>query len=621
MKSLLFLLSNSWPSTGRPCGFRTWLLACLLATASCLLPSGSFGQGVRPEIDYQLSLASPSEHLFRVSMTIPDVRGQLLLQMPAWNATYQIRDFASRIQQVTAQSDSHQPVPVEKVDKQTWLVRGQGTVTVSYAIFWDSPGPFASQLNDEHAFLNPAMVFLYVPERRDKAVEVDFQSIPNGWRVESPIGVEGTQMGAGFAYSIMAPSYDALADSPIEIGPFKPFRIADNPRIEVLVHGDNWQQSDVESTLRKITSYEIQLMGGAPFDHYLFILHIGKAAAGSGGGMEHAYGTAISLGSTQQLAFLAAHEFFHLWNVKRIRPASLEPVDYTKEQYTRALWFAEGVTSTYGSYTLVRTGLWKRQDFYADLAEQITELEARPANRWQSAEQSSLDAWFEKYPYYNGPDFSISYYSKGQLLGVLLDLLIRDRTGGERSLDDVLRKMNENFAEKNRPYRDSLDVRLTAESVAGGSFDDFFRQYVAAAEPLPYSEVLSTAGLVLEKQEVTRAELGFTLERDGNGKAIVRSVVSGSPPERSGLRVGDEVDSFNGESVPRRADGWVRSRRPGDLVRLQVRRNDQPFDLSFALGGKTEEIFAIDEDPHASPQARSIREGLLRGKAARAAAR
>jgi len=144
---------------------------------------------------------------------------------------------------------------------------------------------------------------------------------------------------------------------------------------------------------------------------------------------------------------------------------------------------------------------------------------------------------------------------------------------------------------------------------------------VAAAEPLPYSEVLSTAGLVLEKQEVTRAELGFTLERDGNGKAIVRSVVSGSPPERSGLRVGDEVDSFNGESVPRRADGWVRSRRPGDLVRLQVRRNDQPFDLSFALGGKTEEIFAIDEDPHASPQARSIREGLLRGKAARAAAR
>jgi predicted metalloprotease with PDZ domain len=428
-------------------------------------------------------------------------------------------------------------------------------------------------------------------------------------------------MGAGFAYSIMAPSYDALADSPIEIGPFKPFRIADNPRIEVLVHGDNWQQSDVESTLRKITSYEIQLMGGAPFDHYLFILHIGKAAAGSGGGMEHAYGTAISLGSTQQLAFLAAHEFFHLWNVKRIRPASLEPVDYTKEQYTRALWFAEGVTSTYGSYTLVRTGLWKRQDFYADLAEQITELEARPANRWQSAEQSSLDAWFEKYPYYNGPDFSISYYSKGQLLGVLLDLLIRDRTGGERSLDDVLRKMNENFAEKNRPYRDSLDVRLTAESVAGGSFDDFFRQYVAAAEPLPYSEVLSTAGLVLEKQEVTRAELGFTLERDGNGKAIVRSVVSGSPPERSGLRVGDEVDSFNGESVPRRADGWVRSRRPGDLVRLQVRRNDQPFDLSFALGGKTEEIFAIDEDPHASPQARSIREGLLRGKAARAAAR
>jgi predicted metalloprotease with PDZ domain len=614
--SPLFLITHSF-SFRRQSGLRILFSACVLAG---LLAPGNSAQGIHPEIAYELSLANPSEHLFHVSMTVRDVRGELLLEMPAWNATYQIRDFASRIEQVIAESDAHQPISIEKVDKQTWRVRGQGTVTVRYAIFWDSPGPFASQLSEEHAFINPAMVFLYVPDRREKAVEVNFRPVPDGWRVASLIGAAEIQAGV---YSLVAPSYDALADSPMEIGPFKPFRLSDNPRIDILVHGDNWLQSDVESTLRKVTSYEIELMGGAPFDHYLFILHIGKAAASAGGGMEHADGTAISVGSTQQLAFLAAHEFFHLWNVKRIRPATLEPVDYAKEQYTRALWFAEGVTSTYGGYTLVRTGLWKRQDFYADLAQQITELEARPANRWQSAEQSSLDAWLEKYPYYNGPDFSVSYYSKGQLLGVLLDILIRDRTGGERSLDDVLLKMNQDFARKNRPYRDSLDVRLTAEAVAGGSFEDFFRQYVAAAEPLPYAEVFGKAGLLLEKQEVTRAELGFTLERDGNGKAMVHSVQSGSPPERSGLRPGDEVESFNGEGVPRRAESWVRSRRPGDLLRLGIRRNDQSFDLSFALGGKTEELFAIDEDPHASPKARSIREGLLHGvKApAKAAAR
>jgi predicted metalloprotease with PDZ domain len=387
------------------------------------------------------------------------------------------------------------------------------------------------------------------------------------------------------------------------------------PPIRVAVHGDNWNQPEVESTLRKIVVYELQLMNGAPFDHYLFILHIGRGAMGSGGGMEHSNGTAISTSSGTQLALVAAHEFFHLWNVKRIRPATLDPVDYSKEQYTRALWFAEGVTSTYGSYTMARCGLWSKQDFYADLAQQITELESRPANRWQSAEQSSLDAWLEKYPYYNGPDFSVSYYTKGYVIGVLLDILIRDRSNDEHSLDDVLRNMNDNFAKKNKPYRDSLDVRLTAESVAGGSFEDFFRQYVAAAEPLPYAEILGKAGLVLEKREITHAELGFTVERDSSGKAIVRSVESGSPPERSGLRAGDELESFNGESVPRRVDGWTRSRRPGDVLRLEIRRNDQPIELSFVLRGKTEDLFVLDEDPRASPKAKAIRQGLLRGSA------
>jgi predicted metalloprotease with PDZ domain len=463
------------------------------------------------------------------------------------------------------------------------------------------------------------MVFLYVPNRRAEEILLSLTDLPAGWRVATTLSaLEGHSGAARVPWQ--APSYDALADSPLEVGTFSEFAVPNiTPQIRVAVHGDNWKQSEVESTLRKIVAYELQLMNGAPFDRYLFILHIGKSASGFGGGMEHSNGTAINIGSGAQLASIAAHEFFHLWNVKRIRPASLEPVDYSKEQYTRALWFAEGVTSTYGNYTLVRSGIWSKQEFYADLAQQITELESRPANRWQSAEQSSLDAWLEKYPYYNGPDFSVSYYTKGQVLGVLLDILIRDRTNDQRSLDDVLRKMNDNFAKKDRPYRDSLDVRLSAESVAGSSFEDFFREYVAAAEPLPYAETFAKAGLVLETREMTRAELGFTLERD-NGKTVVRSVTSGSPSERSGLLAGDEVESWNGENVPRRADSWARNRRPGDILRLRIRRDDQSLDLSFSLSGKTESIFALDEDPQASRKARSIREGLVHGTAVAAAA-
>jgi predicted metalloprotease with PDZ domain len=268
---------------------------------------------------------------------------------------------------------------------------------------------------------------------------------------------------------------------------------------------------------------------------------------------------------------------------------------------------------------LLRSGIWSKQDFYNDLAQDINELESRPANRWQSAEQSSLDAWLEKYSYYNGPDFSVSYYTKGQVLGLLLDILIRDRTNNDKSLDDVLRKMNNDFAKKNKFYRDSLDVRVTAEAVAGGSFADFFQNYVAHAEPLPYAEILSKTGLLLKQQEVTRPELGFTMERDTSGRAVARSLLSGSTADRAGLRVGDEIETWNSESVPRRVEGWLRNRKPGDILRLQVRRGDQTSDLSFALGGRIETIFVLDEDPNAALRAKSIREGLLRGTAAAAA--
>lgn len=573
----------------------------------------SFPHFAAATISYQLSLANPSQHLFHITINVPDVHGDLTLQMPAWNALYEIRDFSSRIQRVEAFTGSH-PLLVEKIDKLTWHIRGEGIVTVRYSVYWDSPGPFASQLNDEHAFINPAMVFMYVPDRRGERVVVKLHDLRSGWTVTTPLNSYLQNENLENVYSAEAPSYDEITDGPIEVGQFKFFRISGiEPPIDVAIHGDNWKQADVENTLRQICKYEIGLMGGAPFDHYLFIFHIGKAAQGAGGGMEHANGTAINVNSGANIAGVSAHEFFHLWNVKRIRPTSLEPIDYTREQFTRALWFAEGVTSTYGSYTLVRSGIWSSRDFYDDLARQINELESRPANRWQSAEQSSLDTWLDKYDYYNGPEFSVSYYTKGQVLGDLLDILIRDRTENAKSLDDVLRKMNADFAENGKTYRDSLDVRLSAEAIAGGSFDEFFRKYVANAEPFPYVPVLAKAGLLLQRQEIVRAELEFSWERDATGRSVIRTVEPGSPAERAGLLAGDELRDVNGEGVPRRAEYWLRNKKPGDTVKLKVLRGEQAVELSFALSGKSEFIFAVSEDPNASAKAKAIREGLLHG--------
>jgi len=562
-------------------------------------------------IRYEVSLAHPEQHLFHVTMSIPDVTGDVAVQMPAWNALYQIRDFSHRVQQVVAFAGSER-ARIEKMDKQTWQIQGNGTIKIQYAVYWDEVGPFASQLNSEHAFINPAMILMYPPGRRSEGVVLELSDVPDGWRVASGVSAGATQARRGTMFTTDAKTYDDLVDGPIEIGKFEEFQLTGiKPEIWVVIHGDNWKKKKVEEDLKRICEYELKLMEGAPFERYTFILHIGKGSGG--GGMEHAGSTAIGAPSDEYLSGVAAHEFFHLWNVKRIRPATLEPVDYAKEQYTRALWFAEGVTNTYGAYTLVRSGIWSKEQFYADLGAQITELENRPANRWQSAEQSSLDAWLEKYPLYNQPEYSISYYTKGQVLGDLLDILIRDRTENEKSLDDVLRAMNSEFAKRGKTYRDSLDVRLTVEEIAGGSFEEFFGKYVAGIEPFPYEHALALAGLELRIMEHRRPTLGFTAARDANGALVVQSVVADSPAQLGDLRVGDTILIWNGGELPRRTDRWLREQKAGDFLKLWVGREGKKLSLEFRLGETKETFYGVTEDRRASEKARHIREGLLHG--------
>jgi predicted metalloprotease with PDZ domain len=590
---------------------RTSLLTAAFTIFLCLLLNSLPAVAT---IRYQISLAHPDQHLFHVTMEIPDVQGELTLQMAAWNALYQIRDFSSHVQDVEASANG-QPIEVKKLDKLTWKLQAHGTVAVRYASFWDDPGPFNTQLNLEHAFINPAIILLYIPDRRREGATITLLDVPAEWKAASASMVSNNSLAiAGHSYQFAAPSFDALADAPIEVSKFEEFTLPGiTPAIQVVMHGDNWKKRDVESALRKICAYEIKLMEGAPYDHYTFIFHSGKASGGAGGGMEHSSSTAINIPSDAVLPNVSAHEFFHLWNVKRIRPATLEPLDYTHEMYTRSLWFAEGVTSTYGSFTLLRSGLWTKQEFYQDLGSQISQLEIRPAAKWQSVEQSSLDAWLEKYPLYNQPLYSVSYYTKGQILGDLLDILIRDRTDNQKSLDDVLRTMNVDFAKTGKYYRDSMDVRLTAEKVAGGSFSDFFAQYVSASDPLPYASVLPLAGLELKSYESVRAALGFYVDRDPAGSWIVRNLDNEGTAAAAGLRVGDEILHWNNGDMPRRPDRWVLQQKPGDNLQLQIKREDKELSMEFRLGEIREKFYQVVEQARASDRAKRIREGMLRG--------
>ena len=585
--------------------FSRLILAVLLAALGAA--------GASATIRYVVSVEHPERHIFHVSMEIPDVAGEVIVQMPAWNALYQIRDFSAHVREVEAFAGVNQ-VAIEKLDKLTWRVTGNGAITVRYETYWDEPGPFATQLNGDHAFINPAMILMYVAGRRDEETILNMPDVPLEWQASGATLNVIDFAGRARNFRFSAPSYDALVDAPIEAANFVKFDLPSlSPPVSVVVHGDKWNKKEIEDELRRICTYELKLMEGAPYEHYTFVVHLGEAAGGAGGGMEHANSTAISVRSEEQFPNTAAHEFFHLWNVKRIRPATLDPVDYTKEQYTRALWFAEGVTSTYAAYTLVRTQLFSKDQFYFDLSQQVSELENRPANRWQSAEESSLDAWLEKYPLYNRPQESVSYYAKGQVLGVLLDVLIRDRTNNERSLDDVLRAMNNEFAKQNKPYRDSLDVRLTAERVAGGSFENFFSKYVSHAEALPYSQMLSLAGLDLRKTQHKRPVLGFFTERGASGEVIVRNVDPDSTAAQAGLRSGDVILSWNGSEPPRNPERWAYSQKAGSEVHLRVRREEREMAIDFRIGEATETFYQVVEDSHASAKAKRIREGILRG--------
>jgi len=578
-----------------------------------VIVSSLFAYPASAAIHYSISLEHPEQHLFHVTVEVPDVQEHVDLQMAAWDALYQIRDFSSHVRRVSA-SVNGEKAGIEKLDKLTWRVQGSGTVKVSYDTFWDDPGPFSSQLNAEHAFLNPAMILLYVPGQRSEECAISFVSIPAGWRMASSLPSGSSQASAAIERDVRAESFDRLADSPIELSEFEEFTLHDlTPPVRVAIHGDDYKKRDVETALRKICAYEVKLMEGAPYSEYTFIFHIGKAASGGGGGMEHANSTAISIPSGDYLPNISAHEFFHLWNVKRIRPASLEPVDPTREMYTRALWFAEGVTNTYGSYALVRTGIWSKQEFLQDLSQQITELETRPAEQWQSAEQSSLDAWLEKYALYNQPQSSVSYYTKGQVLGFLLDIVIRDHTDNQHSLDDLLRAMNTDFAREGKFYRDSLDVRLESEKLTGGSLEDFFEKYVSGANALPYQNLLGRAGLELHTHETMRATLGFVAQREPNAPWVVAAVEPEGLAAKAGLQAGDEILRWNNSEVPRRPERWVTQQKPGDLLRLRVKRGEKEETLEVRLGELRERFFQVAELPGADERARRLREGLLKG--------
>ncbi len=470
---------------------RMLLLLLLLVQA---VPA--FSQSIR----YSVAMPQPSSHVFRIEITIdhPGIT-PVELRLPVWNGLYQVRDFSQFVQNLQAN------VPVKRVDKDTWRfsVGSDDLLKVTYGVFANEWGAFSSELNESHAFFNSADLLMMWPAKRSLPVELTVRP-PAGWQVSTSLAPAGSPL------TYKAENYDHLVDCPVDVGKLDTFTfVVNDVPFSISVDGNHreYDRTELQTMIQQIVRTETGFMNDIPVGKYTFLFHFNDGDRGSSGGMEHRDSTAIHTvfrggRSVRTVAGVAAHEFFHLWNVKRIRPMGLEPVDYFKENYTTALWFSEGVTSYYGDLLLRRGGLLSRQEYLNALSEEIQALQSRAARKTQSAAESSLLTWYDKYDYYRQPDQSISYYNKGLLIGLLLDLRIRDASDNKFSLDTVIRHLNENYARKERLFEDDYGIARAIAEATGLNLDREYQSYVHTTEELPYAEVLRAAGLELNGSRI-----------------------------------------------------------------------------------------------------------------------
>jgi predicted metalloprotease with PDZ domain len=578
--------------------------------------------GIAAPVYYSVSLLHPDQHMLHVHMEVPRDARVLELQLPVWNALYQVRDFSQYVNWVRARAHTGRALEVRKLDKSRWQVLGaEDGAFVDYEIFADAGGPFGAQLNPHHAFLNLAEILMYPVDLRSSAVILTFEDVPQGWKAATPLGGSSDS-------SFRAENYDRAVDSPVEIGDFRESDFDEGGahyRAIVDAESGDYDMEKITAMLHKIVTAATSWMDDRPYDGYMFLYHFPRGPGG--GGMEHAYSTAISLNAEalarapEDLASVTAHEFFHLWNVKRIRPQTLEPVDYTRENYTRALWFSEGCTSTAADFIQLRGRLLDESHFERDLASGIGELERRPAHLTQSAEESSLDAWLEGDPHYRRAERSISYYNKGELLGITLDLAVREASHGQASLREVFQWMNQNYAKKGRFFSDSNGVREAAEAVSHADLGWFFIKYVSGTEEIPWNDFFRGVGLHLLQGTNTVADAGFVATRNFDGPVTVASLTAGSDAERAGLQVGDTVLEVNGKAAGQASSQEIAGLNSGDPITVKVRgRRGAERELKWKAGSRNEVSYELKDLENVTAEQRARRTAWLRGEAENAPA-
>ena len=582
-------------------------------------------------ITYRLSMSRPVSHLFEVEIIVelPDQLKDkpLQLQMAKWSpGRYAVFDFAKNVQEFRADG------AVRRVDVQTWSVTPTSSrVTISYKVFGNNLSGTFSQLDSRHANYNGGSIFMYVVGHKPDPVKLEINA-PAGWKIVNGRTDQPGQTVWQF------PNWDVMIDTPTEIAPdwtMDTFTV-DGKKYNVMVHSfgpEGGKRPELVRDIEKIVRAEVGMWGAPEFDEYTFLIHF-AADDHSGDGMEHLTSTQIiqpgaltDPGTYEGTLGTVAHEFFHVWNVKRLRPQELGPWDFTRPLSTRGLWIAEGFTNYYGHLMLRRAGLWSDRRFFDQESETIRRIESAQGSRLMSAEESSLSA-----PFIDGApaaqttnlqNTAISYYPKGQLIALVLDLLVRGRTKGKSSLDDVMRQMyeelylnspNSSYYLRGRGYQ-TEDLERIASRRTGIDFTDFFKRHIRDVEVLPYDEAFAYVGLRLVKTQAKQPfDAGLALKSEDSQELVIENVRNNSPAEDAGLQNGDEVVSLGGKTVT--ADSWLKTLarfKPGDSVPITVKRDRRTIKTNIVLGQPDRYDYVIEEKPDATAEQKALRAGWLSG--------
>jgi predicted metalloprotease with PDZ domain len=577
-------------------------------------------------IEYRIGLEDRAQHLYRVEARFPldgAAHPHLDLRLPVWTpGSYLVREYGRHLQDLRVFTDTDEQLAVRKVAKATWRValdgRASRRLVARYRVYAHELTVRTSHLDGTHAFWNGATLYLYLDELRGRPARVRVQAPPD-WRVDTALEPDPQHPEAPEApgaHAFLAPDYDALVDAPVEAGTQErlEFSVAGKPHAIAVWGRARFDRQRFVDDVKAICEAQAQLFGGLPYERYTFLLHL---VPGGHGGLEHRSSATLLANpfafaqekKYHDLLELVSHEFFHLWNGKRIRPAALGPFDYQVENYTRSLWVVEGWTSYYDRLMLRRAGRIPAARWLEKLGEDLSRLERTPGRAGQSLEEASWDAWIKLYrPDENTVNSTVSYYLKGSIAALLLDLEIRRRTDHARTLDDALVRLWRLYQAEARGYSDD-ELQPLVEEAVGLRLDDFFARVVRGREELDLDGALAPFGLALERSlngakpdgdEGEPAWLGANLDQRGD-RLKVTEALAGGPAQHHHLYAGDEIIAWDGWRVD---EGGVKERlathRPGDVVRLSVFRRDELRELEVTLGRRPLDKIEVVPAPGAS---------------------